>query len=25
VTGEWLAFESPLPDDLANFLAAWEA
>ncbi|MEO7001364.1 MAG: RluA family pseudouridine synthase [Ktedonobacterales bacterium] len=25
VTGEWLAFEAPLPDDLATFLADWEA
>jgi 23S rRNA pseudouridine1911/1915/1917 synthase len=24
-TGEWLAFDAPLPDDLAAFLAAWRA
>jgi 23S rRNA pseudouridine1911/1915/1917 synthase len=24
VTGEWMVFDSPLPDDLAEFLAAWE-
>jgi 23S rRNA pseudouridine1911/1915/1917 synthase len=24
-TGAWLAFDAPLPDDLATFLAAWRA
>jgi 23S rRNA pseudouridine1911/1915/1917 synthase len=24
VTGEWMVFDSPLPDDLAAFLANWE-
>ncbi|HEX6819175.1 MAG TPA: RluA family pseudouridine synthase [Ktedonobacterales bacterium] len=24
ITGEWLAFDAPLPPDLATFLAAWE-
>jgi 23S rRNA pseudouridine1911/1915/1917 synthase len=25
VTGEWLTFDAPLPDDLATFLATWRA
>jgi len=24
-TGEWVSFEAPLPDDLATFLAEWDA
>jgi 23S rRNA pseudouridine1911/1915/1917 synthase len=24
-TGEWLTFDAPLPDDLASFLASWQA
>jgi hypothetical protein len=24
ITGEWLAFDVPLPPDLAGFLAAWD-